>query len=261
METDKCFDKSLKPPFCRQGNKYMSRRQILKWFPTDIPVYVELFAGSGAIFFNKEDKSRRNILNDLDKNVIDRFRLLKKAPGGDTGWRNDLNTLAKIKRFFSDHGSSIQDKILFEKIRTCNGFSGKPVTKPEEIYRSYNPISILGDLADYKDMLTGVVLTNKDYSDIVDKYDGVGTFFFIDPPYEGTQKSHGYSSGSNDFDYERLCDVLRGIRGHFLMTMNDSSRIRSLFKGFHIVPLEVYTTWGNSSGGQEKRKELIIMNY
>jgi len=276
-------DSSLKPPFCRQGNKYMIRREILDWFPDDFHVYVELFAGSGAIFFNLEGKGskgtkgtkgskgskgtkgEKNVLNDLDENVIRRFRLLKKVSASD-GFRKGLNTLGKLKSFYHEvqekgNRASLEDKLLFEKIRTCNGFSGKPVSKPEEIYRSYNPQSILKDLVAYQDMLAGVVLMNKDYEDVIDKYDAVDTFFFIDPPYEGTPKASGYSIGSEAFDYNRLALVLRKVRGRFLLTLNDSPYIRSLFKGLKIVSLNVYTTWGNSSGGLDRRKELILMNY
>jgi DNA adenine methylase len=274
--------KSLKPPFCRQGNKYMIRREIMAWFPSDlggdghddhdghdghddVSVYVELFAGSAALFFNLE-KTRgvKYVLNDLDRDMIGRFRLLKKAPL-DGDYRHDLNTLPKLKKFYSEivegKRASLEDLVLFEKVRTCNGFSGKPVGKPEEIYRHYNPDSLLKDLPEYKRMLSGVVLSNKDYEDVVEKYDSVHAFFFIDPPYEGTAKASGYSLGSKDFDYERLAAVVRRIRGRFLMTLNDSRSIRRLFQAFHIVKLNVYTTWGNSSGGADRRKELIIMNY
>ena len=248
----------------------MIRREIMEWFPSSgVHAYVELFAGSGALFFNLGlgEKKVKYVLNDLDRGVIDRFRLLKKAPlEGD--YRHDLNTLGKLKNFYREvqakaggKGASLEDRVIFEKIRTCNGFSGKPVSKPEEIYRAYNPDSILKDLEAYQSRLAGVVFLNKDYEDVVEKYDGAGVFFFIDPPYQGTQKSTGYSSGSEAFDYERLALVLRGIRGRFLMTLNDSSYIRRLFKGFRIVPLKVYTTWGNSSGGVDTRKEVIVMNY
>lgn len=254
----------------------MIRREIMEWFPEDgVRVYVELFAGSGAIFFNLGrggdgsggfggEKKVKYVLNDLDRGVVDRFRLLKNVHL-DGDFRHDLNTLGKLKTFYGQvqgkRASTLEDKLIFEKIRTCNGFSGKPVSKPEEIYRAYNPDSILKDLPAYQDRLAGVVLSNKDYEDVVEKYDGVGAFFFIDPPYQGTQKSTGYSSGSEAFDYERLEGVLRSIRGRFLMTLNDSPYIRWLFKGFHIVPLKVYTTWGNSSGGVDTRKEVIVMNY
>ena len=53
----------LKPPFCRQGNKYRLRNIIIPMFPQHT-IYVEPFAGSSAIFFNKP-KLEKNVLNDL----------------------------------------------------------------------------------------------------------------------------------------------------------------------------------------------------
>ena len=53
---------TIKPPFCRQGNKYLHRKNIIPFIPPH-KRYVELFVGSGAIFYSKE-KAQETILND-----------------------------------------------------------------------------------------------------------------------------------------------------------------------------------------------------
>jgi len=251
--------RDLKPPFARQGNKYALRDTIIPLIPPH-KRYVELFAGSGAIFYNKE-KAEENILNDLDKATIRNYRLIKKAPTDTEKYRQDLDTLPKIKDFYDNHTNSITDQFLLAHITTNNGFSGKPVKTSSGIYKPYNPYNIVPKLPEYKELLKGVTLTNKDYEAIVNKYDDKHTFFFIDPPYENTEEGYGYAE-TTDFDFDRLASVLRDIKGNFLLTINDSPRIRKLFAEFIIKPVKVISQWKNASEKHGKvRKELIITNY
>jgi len=108
----------------------------------------------------------------------------------------------------------------------------------------------------YKDKINKAIITNCDYETIVKKYDSDDTFFFIDPPYEDTDNRF-YLGGK--FDYEHLHEVLKNIKGDFLITINDSPYIRDLFKDFRIKSIDVMSGWRHK--GTNKRKELFIMNY
>ena len=256
---------ALKPFYNRQGNKFLLRSVIVPLIPPH-KIYVELFAGSGAIFFNKE-KAEKNILNDLDKQTIGNLRLLKIAPTNPALYNQDISTIDKAKRFYTSHinkKNSPEDQLVLNKIISSTGYSSKPVKKVEGIYKTFNPQNLIKKLDEYKGLLKGVELLNQDYESVVKKYDGFDTFFFIDPPYENTNQSFGYAEGKN-FNFERLAQVLAGIKGKFLMTINDSKRIRQLFKGFNIKPIKVYDAWKNKVLGEDKniitRGELLITNY
>jgi DNA adenine methylase len=257
---DEGSDASLPPPFCRQGNKYPIRNIIVPLIPPH-KRYVELFAGSGAIFYNKE-KAEQNVLNDLDKKTISNFKLLQNAPLDPAKYSHAPKSLSAIKHFYDHHGDSIADRLILEKIRTCNGFSGKPVTASKNIYQTRGIDRVLKLLGEYKEKLRGVKYENKDYEAVVKKYDGADTFFFIDPPYENTSKSFGYAE-SAEFDFERLREVLSKIKGKFLMTINDSKRIRDLFRQFKIKPIKVPNAWGYKENSKQGafRPELLISNY
>jgi DNA adenine methylase len=142
----------------------------------------------------------------------------------------------------------------------CNGFSGKPVSGPQNIYRKADPAKMLDLLETYQEKLRGVTITNVDYETCIRAHDSVDTFFFLDPPYENTvKKTYGYAQDM-DFDFERLARVLDSIRGKWLMTIDDSARIRALFSKYYQKKVNVYTKWGHTSG-QRKRRELFIANY
>ena len=245
---------NLKPPFCRQGNKYPLRNRIIPLFPQHT-TYVEPFAGSAAIFFNKP-KANVNVLNDLDKDTVKRLRLLKRVPKDKSKYKN-LTSLKEIKHFFDNHTDSDTDQLLFEKIKACTGFSGQPAVKSTHIYKNHNPIRILDRIDEYQDKLKGVTITTQDYANIIQKYDSPTTLFFLDPPYEDTSKTFGYAEDT-DFNFERLNDILRDIKGFFFMTINNSPRIRKLFSNFIQKLVNVQTPWQKTN---KIRKELFITNY
>jgi DNA adenine methylase len=249
---------NLRPPYGRQGNKYPIRDKIIPLIPPH-DTYVELFAGSGAIFFNKA-KAQRNILNDLDKDTTNTFKMVKDAPLDISSYPNP-DTVAKAKRFFvKPVGNRIQDRMVHYKVASSYGFGNKPVQRPEMIYKAPSIPRWLSELPRWKEQLKGTIITNLDYEKAIQKYDGIHTFFFIDPPYENTSKGFGYAQ-SKDFDFDRLVDVLKGIKGNFLLTINDSPYIRKLFKDFTIKPVDVPSIWGSREGMDKVRKELFITNY
>ena len=253
---------SLMPPFCRQGNKYIHRKKIIPLIPPH-DRYVELFAGSGAIFYNKE-KATENILNDLDKGVVKRFNMIKTATPDMDKYNQTLDTIPKVKTFFDKIPRSKTDKLMHEIIQTCFGFSGKPVVASKGIYKPSNPFTKINrSLCKWKTALADTTIENKDYGKIIKKYDDAHTFFFLDPPYENTDKDFQYAEDVG-FDFERLADELRGIKGKFLMTINDSPTIRRLFKDFTIQAWGVPTGWGTKGNKGRKhviRRELLISNY
>ena len=254
---------SLMPPFCRQGNKYYHRKDIIPIIPPH-KRSVELFAGSGAIFYNKE-KAEENILNDLDKEVVKRFNIIKKASLDLDTYRQDLNTIPKVKAYWdSKPKNTNSDKILRQIIKTCFGFSSKPVVESKNIYKPSNPFQkIRKSLAKWKEALKDTKIENKDYGAIIKKYDSPDTFFFLDPPYENTDEQFEYAEDL-DFNFERLANLLHGIKGQFLMTINDSPNIRRLFKDFTIKTWNVRSGWSQSAGKGHsglRRGELLISNY
>lgn len=251
------ISRKIKPPFCRQGNKFPISDHIVSLIYPHT-TYVEPFLGSGAIFFNK-DPASKSVLNDLDKRTVERFELLRKAPLDHRKYRHDLTTVAKIRAFYLHHSRSIADRLFYEKIVACNGFSGKPVSNAKNIYRKADPAKMLDLLEEYQTQLRKAVLTNVDYEECIRQNDSATAFFFLDPPYENTVATYGYAEHA-DFDFERFAQVVATIRGKWLLMIDDSPRIRALFKDYYQKKVKVYTKWGHTSG-KRKRSELFIANY
>ena len=222
--------------------------------------YVEPFVGSGAIFYNKPP-AKESVLNDLDKNTFQQHRLLKTAPLGPSSYPTGLNTIDSLKRFFKKPPKTVAEKLIHAKIDACNGFSGSPVRLSYGLYRKADPTKILKNLSFSQGRLKqNTRILNQDNAAVVKKNDGLNTFFFFDPPYEKTRSIYGYGEHQG-FDFDKLLEVLRGIKGRFLMTINDSPRMRELFREFTVKSTSVYARWSRKTKKAGKRKELLIMNY
>jgi DNA adenine methylase len=252
----------ITPPFARQGNKWKMRKDIVPFIPPH-NTYVEPFCGSGAIFFSKP-KAETNVLNDIDKKVIERLNLLKECPTNPEEYPQIDKTVEAYKEFFDTAGYTLPERLVLAKIQTGCGFCNRIVYQSKDIYHANTAKKLIDNLGKYQDRLNEVALTTDDYPDVVSRYDSEDTFFFIDPPYESdlkTTRGFGYED-TNDF--ERLATVLSTIRGKFMMTINDSPRMRTMFSKYHIKEVDVLRGWSATKTAKQdnyKRKELIITNY
>jgi len=237
----------IRPPFNRQGNKFLLLNEILPLIP-EHNLYVELFVGSGAVFFNKTETN--TILNDIDIEVTNRLELLKIAPTNISLYPN-LDTIEKTKKFYMQPCQNIVDKIIKAKIKASCGFNGKPLYNGR-IYVNKNAYCITKHLNYFKEKLENVKITNMDYFEIMMRNDDINTFFFIDPPYENT---FDLMYSNVNFNYDLLAFRLKDIRGKFILTLNDSENIRELFEDFFVKEVVVNSWHG------KKRNELIITNY
>jgi len=127
-----------------------------------------------------------------------------------------------------------------------NGKSFDTTSEGRKIETDYTP---------YSERLKNVKILNQDYKNIIRTYDSPNTFFYLDPPYEGSDEMDIYNE-KTDFDIKELSDLLSKIKGKFLLTFNYSKELSDLFKKYN--QLKLTTTYQNPV---RKVKELIVKNY
>ena len=258
---DEIVGTGLRPVFCRIGSKRDLADKIIKLFPTGITTYVEPFIGSGAILWAKE-KHPKEVINDLDSSLIKDYRLLKTTKARN--FRQDLDTVPEIQAFVDKKPPGEANALTYGIVNRCNKWMGKEFSRI--IYQSANPYSKLKKIDEYQERLKGVTITNMSYEKVVKKYDSPTTFFYCDPPYEQKEKEGKlYEHGT--FDFQKFRDTLAACKGKWLVSINDSKNIRSIFKGFYY---QAFTVKGKSKGvkvsgktsiGGKDRPELLIANY
>jgi DNA adenine methylase len=251
----------LKPFFNRVGSKVSLIKDIIPVIPPHT-TYVEPFVGGGAIFWNKTP-AEKSVINDLDKELITGYKILKRiSPKTDLTFLDNAKKVdgkfPEIEKFIEsvNKNSTDGDKLL-RIMKLLNGtFNSKGIGK---IYKNPSTESKMDDISEYKKLLKSTTILNKDYLQVIKEYDSPTTFFFLDPPYEDSDKSY-YKNIT--IDYNEMSDALKKIKGKFLLTINDSKIIRDKFKDF-IIKTIVVRNPANTDFGEEtrNRKELFITNY
>lgn len=109
-------------------------------------------------------------------------------------------------------------------------------------------------LADIHERLAGVTIEQLTYGEFIRRYDRTGMLFYPDPPYWGCEKDYGQ-------DVFRRSDFnqLPGIKGKFLLSINDTLGVRATFAAFHMI--EVDTACKVTAGAAVKAAELVILNF
>jgi DNA adenine methylase len=109
-------------------------------------------------------------------------------------------------------------------------------------------------LEEVHERLSRVVIERLPFDQLIARYDRPGTLFYLDPPYWGCEKDYGPGVFGRE-DFERLAQQLAGIKGCFLLSLNDTPGVRQGFRAFEIEEVEI--TCG-ISGKQQKASEVLI---
>lgn len=102
--------------------------------------------------------------------------------------------------------------------------------------------------------LAGVVIERLSYAELLRRYDRLGMLFYLDPPYWGGERDYGDGVWVRD-DFARLAEQLRGLKGHWLLSINDRPEVRALFAWAAVEAVE--TTY-HISGQAQRVGELLI---
>lgn len=252
----------MKSPIKYIGGKSLLRNTIIPLIP-DHTCYCEPFSGAAWVFFGKE-KSKIEVLNDRDSDLITFYKVLKSSP---KKFYDLLYQLPASRQLWTEYKQELQTKSLTELQRAVRYFYCHQLAFGGKIKSStfgYSTTRIsrilpskMHDNVDYyTDRLKDVTIENLDYKEIFQRYDRPHTFFYVDPPYF---KCPVYKHNFKDDDFIELSEVLSGIKGKFLLSVSDHPVMRRIFKQFNTrtIGLVYSIKVSDSTAGNE----LLISNY
>ena len=253
----------MNSPIAYIGGKSKLAETIIEFIPPH-KTYCEVFTGGGWIFF-KKDPSPYEVLNDLDGDLITFYRVLQnhleeflkqfKWVLASREWFEDWNKQLNVRGL-----TDIQRAARYYYVqRLC--FAGRVKgrtfgTTPESLPR-INLLRIEEELSDVHLRLIKVMIENLSWEDIISKYDKPETFFYLDPPYYSEPCYKHNFSGIDD--YRKMNDILTGVKGKFILSINDVPEIREVFQGFDIMPVTL--NYSVKQDGITEGKELLISNF
>lgn len=246
------------------GGKRRLAKKILPLFPPH-QCYVEPFCGGAALFFMKEP-SKAEILNDINGELVNLYRIIKNHPEElirQFKWALISRQVFKwLKSTPEEILTDIQRAARFYYLqRLCFGGKisaqtfGTATTTPPKL----NFMRMEEDLSMAHLRLARTYIENLGWHDCILRYDREHSLFYCDPPYWGTE---GYGVDFEFEQYVKLAEVARTIKGKMIISVNDIPEMRQLFQG---LPMDIvginYTVGGNTSEKSTASRELIIRNW
>lgn len=244
-------------PYARFGGKSRLKKRLLSYFAPNYEgmTYIEPFFGGGSLFFYKKP-SKTEVINDLDKNIYILMNGFKKYNGDEisASINGDYNKedffLLKDTKPTTAYEEFLRILIMmkisfFSEMRTF-----KYANRDQHVKSNYG--------TKYNERLKDTIILNKDYKEVIKKYDSPQSFFYLDPPYSMSEKKKYYDN--QHININELYELLKNIKGKFLLSYDNSAEIKELFKEFNII--EIITIYSRTQNLENREKiELVIKNY
>jgi DNA adenine methylase len=206
-------DEYRRPPLAYPGNKAELAPEIIRHVP-DHETYVEPFAGTAGVLFRKEP-SRNEVINDLNSDLTNFMTTLRDRPDELVEWlRHTPYSEEEYDRIKSRWREGIRpdDDIvqagqLFVLRRASFGadMGGFRATASGRKNSARQFANARDRLLELSDRLDGVVIHNRDWRSIVEKYAQPGAFFYVDPPYRGKLQYYDCEFSPMLFENYWLC--------------------------------------------------------
>ena len=227
--------------------------------------YAEPFVGMGGVFLRRPFKANAEVINDIGTDVAGLFRILQRHfPYFMDLMRFQLTTRAEFERLVATDPATLTDleraaRFLYLQ-RTA--FGGKVVGQNFGVSPG-NParfdVNRLGPILEaVHDRLSSVIIERLSWQKFIPRYDRPETLFYLDPPYFGNEDDYGEGVFS-EADFAAMADLLRGLKGRFLLSLNDRPEVRRIFAGFPIEGVSV--DYSVSGGTRTRAREVLITNW
>lgn len=272
-------------PLKWHGGKNYLAKEIISLMPprSEWLHYVEPYFGGGAVLLDNNPEGISEVVNDLNYNLMNFWKVLKHkeyfesfqrmiecTPFSKAEWRkaqawlskatnSDLDCIERAADFFVVCRQSLAGRMdtftSITKTRTRRGMNGEVSAW----------LSAIEGLPLVHARLKRVVILCEDALDVIRSQDGPQTLFYLDPPYLHETRSTTKEYGEFEMDEHQhylLLMLLREIEGKFLLSGYNSP----LYHQF-----EVEEGWkrhefempNQAAGGKAKRRmrESVWCNY
>lgn len=229
----------LPAPFRWMGGK----GRLAPWVVEHLPpgeVYVEPYAGSAAVFWNRRP-SPVEVLNDLDGNIVNLYRVLQ-----DRGLWAELEhrltftpySREEFRRAIAIGHEPTPDPVTNAWaffVRQNQGFGGFSDQTPGRWGRTFDPAALgnkcttnyqarIAKLERWHARLRGCVIESVDAVECVRLWDSPRTTFYLDPPYPAATRSKTgkYWHEMDDDHHAALVARLLSIEGAAVLSGYDN---------------------------------------
>lgn len=208
------------------------------------------------------EPSQIEVYNDINGELVNLFRIVKYHV---KAIQEELDNILLSREIFFDYKEQIRTRGLTDIQRAARFYILLKLSYGTDMHsfgmKTISLKNAVKGLEDISNRLKNVVIENRNYEQIINTYDREDTLFYLDPPYFGREvyyKNKGEDKTMDKDEHEKLRDILKCIKGKFILSYNDCNEIRELYKEYEIIEVQRQHNLKNNS---EKYKELIIKNF
>lgn len=263
--------KPKRPVLRWHGGKWKLAPWIISHFPPH-RVYVEPFGGGASVLLRKE-RCYAEVYNDLDKDAVTLFRVLRDdAASTELIKALKLTPFAKMEfeesyipaatdveiarrlliRSFMGFGSNGHNAATKTGFRANSNRSGTTPARDWTNYPDLLPLII--------ERLSGVVIECRDASEVMSAHDAPQTLHYVDPPYMFETRSkamHRNGCYSHEMDREghiRLLAHIQTLSGMVLLSGYPDDLYDSSLPGWERIEVAAH------ADGARDRTEVLWLN-
>lgn len=254
------------------GGKSRLREQIIPLIPGH-SCYVEPFAGAAWVLFGKPP-SPVEVLNDIDQELVNFFRVLKNNPEDlILSFEWELVSRAEFERLAQTDPSTLPDvqrahrfyylimagwggELDYPRFQTSisdGGHGNRLIGALKHLRQRLQPVH---------ERLRTVIIENLSWEECIDRYDRPKTFLYLDPPYP--QNGCNYKYNMQDWeDHRRLAMRLSATKCQWILSSYDVPEIRQMYNSYNVIPVQSYSGMNIKKHGSERvvNREVLIANF
>lgn len=235
------------PPVLIKGSKW----NIADWVVSYLPLhecYVEPFCGGASVLLHK-DPSPIDVMNDLNGDVVNFFRVLREQTDAfmraitltpysreEVRLSHEIcdDPLERARRFY------VQAKQKFGGISKGheNSWRYKKTDFKNPLHQWLQQDHLIATVERLRD----VYIESDTALNTIVRFDAPDTLFYCDPPYVAeTRTEENYANEMTDADHIALSETLHQIKGMALISGYDCPLYRDLYADWKMVTKQAYT--------------------
>lgn len=252
------------------GSKWRLANKIIDIMPKH-NIYLEPFFGSGAVFFNKKE-CNLEILNDLDEEVVNLFRVIRDYPGDlankifftpysrkeyEKSYKRqnaNLDNVEKARQFLVRSNMARAGMQYYSSSwRTCGPVLAEKIK--QRVTREWNKLP--SSIFQAASRLKSAEIENIHAVELIKKYNKEDCLIYIDPPYLlSTRKQRYYNiEMTEDKQHIELLNILKKHLGPVIISGYDNELYQDILKDWNRLYIETNAEQG------KKRTEVLWFNY
>lgn len=262
------------------GKGYLVHR-LIPLIP-DHRVYVEVFGGGAALLLSKAP-SAVEVYNDIDSQLVNFFRVLKRPELFERLYRylsltpHSREEHAYAVRHQHDEELDEVERAALFYIAAYQSINSVPGSWSRSVWESRRGmplktaawLSAVHRLPEIAERLLTVQIENLHFERVLESYDSPDTFFYCDPPYLISTRVVGgtYRHEMCESDHIRLLELLTGLKGKVMLSGYPNELYDRYLSGWATADFDIAcrSTVGapasRGSHSKSRRIERVWMNY